>query len=54
MFTHTVRTAFAGHRGPCRLNAWLAGAGRSVYLDLTVKVNPKWRKDERIVSAYGA
>ncbi len=49
-----VRTASAGHRGPCRLNARRPWAGRSVYLDLTVKVNPKWRKDERLVSAYGA
>lgn len=34
--------------------AWLFTTGRPVYLDLTVKVKPKWRKDVRLVSAYGA
>ena len=34
--------------------AKLCTTGRSVYLDLTVKVKPKWRKDVRLVSAYGA
>lgn len=29
-------------------------AGRPVYLDMTVKVKQNWRKDEQLVSAYGA
>ncbi|KAK9842092.1 hypothetical protein WJX81_008104 [Elliptochloris bilobata] len=28
--------------------------GRPVYLDLTVKVKQNWRRDERLVSSYGA
>lgn len=29
-------------------------AGRPVYLDMRVKVKQNWRKDEQLVSAYGA
>ena len=42
--------------GACRdaLTSPVRPAGRPVYLDMTVKVKQNWRKDEQLVSTYGA
>lgn len=31
----------------------LQSAGRQVYLDITVKVMEKWRKNEKMLEQYG-
>jgi len=31
----------------------LLAADRSVYLDISIKVAPKWRRDEGILEQYG-